>query len=40
MTVENDTLETRDAMGISETDSFSIKANDVSGILFIEVPMK
>ena len=37
--VDGNHLETRDAIGISETPSFEIKANDDSGLLFIEVPM-
>lgn len=37
--IENQELETRDAIGISESDSFSITANEDSEILFIEVPM-
>jgi hypothetical protein len=40
VTITNETLEIRDAMGISETNSFLIKANENSGLLFIEVPMK
>jgi redox-sensitive bicupin YhaK (pirin superfamily) len=36
--IDND-LETRDAVGISETSAFEIKANEDSGLLFIEVPM-
>ncbi len=39
ISVENQELETRDAIGISETDRFSITANEDSEILFIEVPM-
>tara|TARA_R110002049_G_scaffold1498_1_gene11583 strand:+ start:7508 stop:8230 length:723 start_codon:yes stop_codon:yes gene_type:complete len=39
-TVINDTvLETRDAIGISETHDFKINAKTDSGILFIEVPL-
>jgi redox-sensitive bicupin YhaK (pirin superfamily) len=37
--VDGNHLETRDSIGISETPSFEIKANDDSGLLFIEVPM-
>ena len=37
--VDNNTLETRDAIGISETESFEIQVNDDSSLLFIEVPM-
>lgn len=33
-------LETRDAIGISETDFFEIIAEEDSSLLFIEVPMK
>lgn len=39
VSVEDNLVETRDAIGISETSSFEIKANDDSGLLFIEVPM-
>ena len=39
VTVENQNLEARDAMGISETELFSITANQDSGLLFIEVPL-
>ena len=38
--VNNNQLQTRDAIGISETTSFNIKSNDDSGLLFIEVPLK
>ncbi|MDH7912530.1 pirin family protein [Winogradskyella sp. SYSU M77433] len=37
--VDQNTLETRDAIGISETDSFNIDAKEDSELLFIEVPM-
>jgi redox-sensitive bicupin YhaK (pirin superfamily) len=37
--VDGNHLETRDSIGISETPLFEIKANDDSGLLFIEVPM-
>lgn len=37
--VENETLYARDALGISETSSFNIKASMATEILFIEVPM-
>jgi hypothetical protein len=40
VTIETETLESRDAIGILETETFSITANDDSGLLFIEVPMK
>jgi quercetin 2,3-dioxygenase len=33
-------IETRDAIGVSDTDSFEIKSNEDSSLLFIEVPMK
>ncbi|MEO8934929.1 MAG: pirin family protein [Xanthomarina sp.] len=39
VTIENETLETRDALGILETNSFSVKAKADSGLLLIEVPM-
>lgn len=39
VSVEGNDLETRDAIGVSETQSFEIKTNDDSGLLFIEVPM-
>ncbi|WP_417237566.1 pirin family protein [Bizionia sp.] len=39
VTIEKETLETRDALGISETDTFLIQANKDSGLLFIEVPI-
>lgn len=37
--INNTTLETRDAMGISDTDSFGINAEEDSSVLLIEVPM-
>jgi redox-sensitive bicupin YhaK (pirin superfamily) len=37
--VDNQILETRDAAGVSETDSFLIAPNEDSSLLFIEVPM-
>ncbi|MGK0255192.1 MAG: redox-sensitive bicupin YhaK (pirin superfamily) [Mariniflexile sp.] len=37
--VDNQILETRDAAGVSETDSFVIAPNEDSSLLFIEVPM-
>ncbi|MCX7549791.1 pirin family protein [Xanthomarina sp. F2636L] len=40
VTIENTILEARDAIGISETETFSVTANDDSGLLLIEVPMK
>ncbi|WP_027136513.1 pirin family protein [Gaetbulibacter saemankumensis] len=38
--IDDRVLATRDAMGISETNSFEIEAKDDSSILFIEVPME
>ena len=38
--VENEHLEKRDAIGISETKNISIKAKSASELLFIEVPMQ
>lgn len=35
-----ETLKRRDAIGITETDSFEIKANENAEVLLIEVPMK
>lgn len=37
--IDNDVLETRDAVGISETESFEIISKSDSELLFIEVPM-
>ncbi|MBP0902542.1 pirin family protein [Mariniflexile gromovii] len=37
--IDNSVLETRDAAGISETEAFSIIAEQDSSLLFIEVPM-
>lgn len=39
LTITEKVLETRDAIGISETDSFNIKTEEFSQLLFIEVPM-
>ena len=39
ITINNNILETRDAVGISETNDFKITSNDDSGLLLIEVPM-
>ncbi|WP_242132195.1 pirin family protein [Aestuariivivens marinum] len=39
ITIGNNTLGTRDAIGISETETFQVVANDNSGLLLIEVPM-
>lgn len=38
--IDNQILETRDAIGVSETRSFSITSEEESSLLFIEVPMK
>ena len=37
-TINGYSLDARDAAGISETDKFSVTANEDSGLLFIEVP--
>ncbi|WAC02609.1 pirin family protein [Lacinutrix neustonica] len=37
--INTHSFETRDALGVSETDAFSIKANENSDLLLIEVPM-
>ena len=37
--IDSKVLNTRDAIGVSETDSFEIKSKTDSEILFIEVPM-
>jgi hypothetical protein len=37
--INSNTLKTRDAIGLTETDNFTIKANEDSGLLFIEVPV-
>lgn len=39
ISINDHELETRDAVGISETSAFEIKANEDSALLFIEVPM-
>lgn len=39
VTVNNSNLQTRDAIGVSETEDFKIRALDDSQLLFIEVPM-
>jgi len=39
ISIDGKQLKTRDAIGISETGSFEVRANEDSGILFIEVPM-
>ncbi|MCH7524753.1 MAG: pirin family protein [Bacteroidetes bacterium] len=37
--INNTDIETRDAIAISETNSFSVTSNEASSLLFIEVPM-
>lgn len=37
--IDNQELSSRDAVGISETNAFTIKVNEDAEILFIEVPM-
>ncbi|MGM5471160.1 pirin family protein [Flavobacteriaceae bacterium LMO-SS05] len=37
--IDGKNLESRDAIGVTETDSFEIKATEDSGLLFVEVPM-
>ncbi|WP_100615321.1 pirin family protein [Confluentibacter citreus] len=37
--INNNPLETRDAIGVSDTDSFEINVEEDSSLLFIEVPM-
>ncbi len=37
--IEDYFLQTRDALGVSETDKFTIKASEDAEVLFIEVPM-
>jgi redox-sensitive bicupin YhaK (pirin superfamily) len=39
VSIDGKNLESRDAVGISETNSFKTKANKESELLFIEVPM-
>ena len=39
VTVETNELQTRDAIGVSQTDNFKISANEDSELLLIEVPM-
>ncbi|MCK5400906.1 MAG: pirin family protein [Flavobacteriaceae bacterium] len=39
VSIENEIIRTRDAIAISETDSFTVTSNDDSALLFIEVPM-
>ena len=38
-TINGNTLQTRDAVAVYDTDSFTIDTNDDSGLLFIEVPL-
>ncbi|CAH8283147.1 hypothetical protein EV196_102122 [Mariniflexile fucanivorans] len=40
VSIDAHVLETRDALGVSSTDVFSIKASEDSALLFIEVPME
>ncbi len=37
--IDNNTLESRDANGVSEAETITIKANQDSSLLFIEVPI-
>ena len=37
--INNINLETRDAIGVSDTDSFEVNTEEDSSLLFIEVPM-
>lgn len=39
VSIENKIIEARDAIAISETNSFTVTSNDDSALLFIEVPM-
>jgi len=39
VSIHSNILETRDALAISETESFSVISNEESSLLFIEVPM-
>jgi redox-sensitive bicupin YhaK (pirin superfamily) len=39
VTIDNNVLKTRDAIGVTETDNFEIKTNTNTQLLFIEVPM-
>lgn len=39
VTIETNELQTRDAIGVSQTDNFKISANEDSELLLIEVPM-
>lgn len=38
--INENELQTRDAVGVSETSNFNIKTNEDSGLLFIEVPIE
>ncbi|SFZ91747.1 hypothetical protein SAMN05428642_102286 [Flaviramulus basaltis] len=38
-TINGNTLKTRDAVGVYETNSFSITTNEDAGFLFVEVPL-
>jgi len=38
--IDNQNLKTRDAIGVYDTDGFTIATNEDSGILFIEVPLQ
>lgn len=40
VSVNNNSLSSRDAIGVSETDSVQVNADNNSKLLFIEVPMK
>ena len=40
VSVDENTLATRDAIGISETESVQVQATDNSRVLFVEVPMR
>lgn len=40
VTIDGETLRKRDGMGISDTDSFNIKASGEAELLLLEVPMK
>ena len=39
VSIENNTLQSRDAIGVTSTDSFSINTTTDTQLLFIEVPM-
>ncbi|PKG52837.1 pirin family protein [Olleya sp. 1-3] len=39
VTIDDNVLQTRDAIGVTETDNFEIKTNTNTQLLFIEVPM-